>query len=166
MPWVRPLLAFLTSAWMVVLLAAPTERLGVPVAALTYAFGSLICHQRPERSFHLAAAQLPVCARCLGLYLGAAIGVFAVLRRRVAPFAAVEGCVTSNTTRCLRRLLLWAAVPTAITWTSEVSGMWAPSNEARFLAALPLGAAVALTVNYVGCARPPRTGSSPPRIPF
>ena len=37
-----------------------------------YAIGSLICHQLPERSFHLWGAQLPVCARCTGIYAGAA----------------------------------------------------------------------------------------------
>lgn len=30
------------------------------------------CHQRPERSFFFNGRQVPVCARCLGLLLGAA----------------------------------------------------------------------------------------------
>ena|ERR1035438_8581875 len=30
------------------------------------------CHQRPERSFFLRGRQLPICARCFGLTLGAA----------------------------------------------------------------------------------------------
>ena len=37
-------------------------------ARCVYQLGSLICHQRPERSFHLAGVQMPVCARCFGLY--------------------------------------------------------------------------------------------------
>jgi len=41
------------------LLLAPV--LPTAVAAGLYAVGSQICHQRPERSFHLFAAQLPVC---------------------------------------------------------------------------------------------------------
>ena len=56
--------------WLALLILGPT--LPVPLAGALYALGSHICHQRPERSFHLFAAQLPVCARCLGIYAGAA----------------------------------------------------------------------------------------------
>ena len=150
----RLLLVLLTAAWIALLLAAPVSALGAPLSALTYGFGSVICHQRPERSFYLGASQLPVCARCLGLYAGAAIGAMAAL---------LAGQVNRPH---LRRLILLAALPTAITWGSELLGLWSPANATRFLAALPLGAAVALTVNYIECARPPRTGPSPPRIPI
>src|SRR5207248_10680646 len=37
-----------------------------------YGIGAWICHQRPERSFYLWAMQLPVCARCTRIYVGAA----------------------------------------------------------------------------------------------
>ena len=36
-----------------------------------------ICHQNPERSFHLLGEPLAVCQRCTGLYLGFALGVAA-----------------------------------------------------------------------------------------
>ncbi|MBU6997442.1 MAG: DUF2085 domain-containing protein [Theionarchaea archaeon] len=39
-----------------------------------YLFFSPVCHQLPQRSFHIAGHQLPVCARCTGIYLGALIG--------------------------------------------------------------------------------------------
>ena len=32
---------------------------------------SPVCHQKAERCIHVAGAPLPVCARCLGIYLGA-----------------------------------------------------------------------------------------------
>ena len=35
---------------------------------------SRICHQRPERSFAIAGIQMPVCARCSGLYVSGALG--------------------------------------------------------------------------------------------
>src|SRR3989442_2697765 len=60
--------------WLALLVAAPAAAFGVPASGFAYALGSLICHQRPERSFDLFAAQMPVCARCIGLYVGAATG--------------------------------------------------------------------------------------------
>jgi len=34
-------------------------------------FGSAVCHQFPDHSYHIAGIPLPLCARCTGLYLGA-----------------------------------------------------------------------------------------------
>lgn len=151
---VRLLLAAVAALWLILLLAAPSAALGVPVSAATYLFGSFICHQRADRSFHLAAAQLPVCARCFGLYAGAAVLLFAALPRthlKVGPY--------------LRTILLASALPTAVTWSAEVLGAWNPGNAVRFAAALPLGAAVALTVNYVECARTRPSGPRRPPTP-
>lgn len=33
------------------------------------------CHQMPERSFFLKDYQFPVCARCMGVYLGGILGL-------------------------------------------------------------------------------------------
>ena len=39
-------------------------------------FGHFLgCHQMPERSFFIHGYQFPVCARCTGVYLGAAFAV-------------------------------------------------------------------------------------------
>jgi uncharacterized membrane protein len=38
------------------------------------AIGYAICHRIDVRSFHLGARQLPLCARCTGMYLGAMLG--------------------------------------------------------------------------------------------
>ena len=162
---------FLAWAWTVLLLAAPAAALGGLASALTYAIGSFICHQRPERSFYIDAAQLPVCARCFGLYAGAALGLIAGLK----PCATLKFCATlpSNSTFSrwrspsgLRRLVIAAAIPTMVTWSSEMLGIWSPANLTRFIAALPLGAAVAVTVNYLECARRQPTEPRPPRIPI
>jgi uncharacterized membrane protein len=34
-----------------------------------------LCHQQPARSFWMAGAPMAVCARCLGIYIGTAIGL-------------------------------------------------------------------------------------------
>ncbi len=43
--------------------------LGEPVT-WPYAFGALVCHQLPDRSFTIAGNQFPVCERCLAVELG------------------------------------------------------------------------------------------------
>jgi len=39
------------------------------------AIGYSVCHRISERSFHIGSYQLPLCARCSGMYLGAVIGL-------------------------------------------------------------------------------------------
>src|SRR6476646_6878486 len=48
------------------------------------ALGFGICHQIDSHSFTIGGHQLPLCARCSGIYLGAlaCVGMLSVLRRR------------------------------------------------------------------------------------
>jgi uncharacterized membrane protein len=39
------------------------------------AVGYAVCHRISERSFHIGDRQLPLCARCSGMYLGAVVGL-------------------------------------------------------------------------------------------
>jgi uncharacterized membrane protein len=132
---VRALLALTAVTWLALLILAPV--LPVPIAALLYALGSRICHQRPERSFHLFAVQLPVCARCAGIYAGGAAGSLLMLsasvRQRLCGFSP-------------RTLLLAGLLPTLMTIIIEWSGAWAGANDARAAAGMPLGLAVAFVV--------------------
>jgi uncharacterized membrane protein len=96
-----------------------------------YAIGSLVCHQLPARSFHLASVPLPVCARCVGIYAGAAIGAVSRVRWPVAYW---------------RRALVVAALPTAATIGYEWTTFEVPANWIRALAGLPLGAVISLIV--------------------
>jgi uncharacterized membrane protein len=117
--------------WAVILVATPVAASSAPaLSASVYAAASRICHQRPERSFDISGMQMPVCARCAGLYLTGALG-------------ALVGWGFSRRVETRRRqlLLLVAAAPTAVTWTLEFFGVMAFSNTARALAALPLGLA-------------------------
>src|ERR1044072_7313244 len=59
-----------------VLPAALAPVLPSPLAAAVYAAGGFICHQIPDRSFHWHGAQLAVCARCTGIYVGACASAF------------------------------------------------------------------------------------------
>jgi uncharacterized membrane protein len=51
--------------------------LTTPPGFLTRAdsIGYAVCHRIPERSFHIGNYQLPLCARCSGMYLGAMLGL-------------------------------------------------------------------------------------------
>ena len=124
------LLTVLSAVWASLVVAAPA--LPIPLAGVLYLFGSTICHQIPERSFHVDGAQLPVCARCLGIYLGGVLG-----------FASGVAGIRARD----RRLLIAGAVPTMLTVALEWMGLWFPSNAVRAAAAVPLGAAVTLVVS-------------------
>lgn len=78
----RPIAVFLTS--VIVATVTATMVVGAPwlathgypvVAAVIYQVFSPLCHQVPSRSFHLDGAPFAVCARCTGVYFGAAIGL-------------------------------------------------------------------------------------------
>jgi len=47
-----------------------------------YLAGHFTCHQRSDRSFYLNDNQLPVCSRCLGIYLGMSLVFFIALWQR------------------------------------------------------------------------------------
>ncbi len=114
-----------------------------------FALGHVICHQRPERSFFSCGVQWPVCGRCSGLYLGAAAGALLALalgrrqqgRRTTTP--------DSDAVRW-RRILVVAALPTAVLWTIEFVGNLDPGTIARFALALPLGMAASGWLAAVG----------------
>jgi uncharacterized membrane protein len=129
-----PLAALLTTAailWVLLLIASPLAASRGHARYLTaavYQAGSLVCHQRPERSFHLDGVQLPVCARCFGLYASGALGVL---------IALLGGWRWS--TRAARIALASAAVPIAASVGLEWIGAIATTNVFRMFTALPLG---------------------------
>lgn len=106
------------------------------VTAFAYTVGSLVCHQLPERSFHVAGMQFPVCARCTGLYLGGIVGVALWLSRR-------QRVMTNETARWA---LLIAALPTLATLATAQLGWWDPANALRASLAAPLGVAVGVVL--------------------
>lgn len=141
-------LAVAALAWWLALAATPGMRQagGVPsvAAGLFHAACGRICHQQPGRSFARAGVQWPVCGRCAGLYAGAVVGAWVAwgdLRRRRRRRLAVPAPGT------WRLPLVAAALPTALTWGLEASGLAGVSTAIRFAAALPLGALAAWAVS-------------------
>jgi len=109
---------------------------------VVYLTGSLLCHQLPERSFHLWGSPMPVCARCVGIYAGAAISaLIAVGARRSRAESASGGALQTA------RLALFVAVlPTAATLVYEWSTGRTPENWIRAAAGVPIGGVVAWIV--------------------
>jgi uncharacterized membrane protein len=108
------------------------------LAFVLYGVGAVVCHQLPERSFHAWGAQLPVCARCTGIYLGAAMAAFSVGGRpTIGRLRLVDRA---------RTLLVVAILPTIVTLVYEWITGDTPSNAVRAVAGAPLGAAAAFVV--------------------
>ena len=131
-------LAIGSVAWFALVVLAPD--LPPVLAAAVYGLGGVVCHQRPERSFHWHGAQLAVCARCTGIYLGA----WATLI--LAPLPPSSYTRWAGPPARIARLLAVAAVPMALTLAAEWTGVWIPSKVTRAGTGVLLGGAVALIV--------------------
>ncbi|MEW6319991.1 MAG: DUF2085 domain-containing protein [Acidobacteriota bacterium] len=122
--------------WVAAVLLAPLLP-GGAVPAAVYLVGGLVCHQQADRSFHLDGAQVAVCARCLGLYAGGAIGtvLWSLVRRRARwPGLGVRGP------------LAVLAAPTIGSVALGTLGWWDAGNVARAGLAVPLGVAAGVLV--------------------
>jgi uncharacterized membrane protein len=141
----RPILVVLPVTWIAALGAATVTSSLPSVGVAAYAFsaavyevGSFLCHQLSERSFHFRGAQLPVCARCVGLYVGAGVAAVAASR--------LSGSTSRKVWDRARVLLAVAALPTAVTLIGEWFSGHMPSHWIRAAAGFPLGAIVMLIV--------------------
>ena len=147
--WALAALAVLWAAALpIAAYAASQPAAGSPAsyfALAVYALGSVICHQRPERSFHLWAAQLPVCARCAGIYAGAALGgIAAVARTESEQASGQRGQALSD--RTARIALLLAVLPAIVSLGYEWMTGDTPSNTIRGATGVLIGVAAAWLV--------------------
>jgi uncharacterized membrane protein len=128
----------MSKAWAVAPIAFVVAAVAVPYCSshgwfacsfpLSYGF-SLVCHQHPERCFWLFGAPIAVCARCLGIYLGAATGLLLRVSRRSAI-----------------HLLTIAATLNLTEWLTEFAGVHGNWRDVRFVLGLALGAAGAMLI--------------------
>ena len=123
--------------WLAALLLAPmaVAHGGAASAVLvTYQAGSLVCHQRPERSLRVSGTQMPVCARCFGLYAGFVAGALAIS-------TITSKGRSSAGARQTRILLASAAAPMVLSVALEMAGGIEPTNLLRLVTGVPFGAA-------------------------
>jgi uncharacterized membrane protein len=113
------------------IIAAPMAKAdGHPaVAAAIYKGFSYLCHQIPERSFHLGGQKFAVCSRCTGLYSGFALAtlIYPLTRSLKRP----------DTPRIF--WLLLAALPLAIDFSLGYFSLWQNTHLSRFVTGALLG---------------------------
>jgi uncharacterized membrane protein len=115
-----------------IVLAPISQAFGHPaIAASIYKTFSFVCHQIPERSFHLAGHQFGVCSRCTGLYAGFAVAAL------LYPLA-----------RSLQRVdtpsplwLVLATLPLVVDFALGYFSVWSNTHLSRFLTGALLSSA-------------------------
>jgi hypothetical protein len=161
----RPAFAAASVAWAALLLLAPViasqpraSQNGARFVVAVYGIASLLCHQLPERSFRVSSVQMPVCARCAGIYFGAAIAC--IVSAGARSFQPSRGRSPESLALGWRSLgeprvaLAVAVVPTLATllyeWTTGVM----PAHWTRAAAGVPIGAVAAwLVFRHAGVGR-------------
>jgi uncharacterized membrane protein len=115
------------------------------------AIGYSVCHRIGERSFHIGSYQLPLCARCSGMYLGAMTGlVFQSVigwKRSKIPhwsiiallvvFVAAFGIDGSNSYLYLLKQVSPGILP-------NIPNLYVPNNTLRLLTGSGMGLGIAV----------------------
>jgi hypothetical protein len=138
-------------------------------SVFVYLAGSVLCHQIPARSFFLWGSQMPVCARCTGIYAGAAVSALMAIGARRLRAEGASACLAEarvDVERAeagrlqpsgrrspkgfalhgARSALFVAVVPTAATLVYEWTTGQTPANWIRAAAGVPIGVVVAWIV--------------------
>ena len=97
---------------------------------------SYLCHQIPERSFHLAGHPFAVCSRCTGLYAGFAVATLAL--------PLVRSLKRTDTPHVI--WLLLSGVPLAIDFGLTYFGVWENNHFTRVTTGALFGAVAAIYV--------------------
>lgn len=123
---------------MALVIAAPVaaaEGLAQPAARIYQAF-SYLCHQLPERSFHIGVHSFAVCSRCTGLYAGFALATLAL--------PLVWSLQRTDTPRLIWLILsVW---PLVIDFGLTYFGVWANNHFTRVMTGGLFGAVAAIYV--------------------
>jgi uncharacterized membrane protein len=133
---VRPVVAAGWLAACLGALAAPilASQACFAAASVLYFLFSRICHQIPDRSFHLLGYSLAVCHRCFGVYVGLFLGCFADMP------------MMHRSPRHRRLWVLGAMAPLALDALAPVAGLWANSAFSRFSTGLLFGTLISSLV--------------------
>jgi len=105
------------------------------------AIGYAVCHQIPGRSFFLEERQLPLCARCSGMYLGAWVGFLYLFNKNK------EGGMPARTAliplAVLALLFIMDGINSYLTFFNPTPLLYEPQNWLRLLTGSGLGLGIA-----------------------
>ena len=132
------LLAAVALLIAIAVIAAPAalSRGHADFSRVIYQGFSYLCHQIPERSFHLAGHPFAVCSRCTGLYAGFALATLAL------PLA--RSLKRTDTPHII--WLLLSAVPLAIDFGLTYFGVWENNHFTRVTTGALFGAVAAIYI--------------------
>ncbi|MCY7375527.1 MAG: DUF2085 domain-containing protein [Pyrinomonadaceae bacterium] len=125
-------------AWLFAIVLAPIAETNdlTGVSNPIYRFFSFICHQIPDRSFHVHEHAFAVCSRCFGVYFGLFFGfvIYPLLRRveETEPFP--------------RFWLFLAMIPMGVDWSLGFFDVWANTHFSRFTTGAILGTVCGLFI--------------------
>ena len=122
--------------WLLLIVSPPFLINSGFSAAPVYSFYGYICHQLPERSFHVLGHQFAVCSRCFGVYFGLLVGALAY--RLWRPIESVEPLP--------RFWLFLSMIPISIDWSLGFFEIWENNHISRFITGLVLGVACAVFI--------------------
>jgi uncharacterized membrane protein len=100
--------------------------------------GSLVCHQRPERTLLVGGRYLPVCARDTGAFLGLLLGYALLLSLRKKEAKGPPNLI----------LTLAMLIPMLVDSFGQMLGFWISTNDIRLITGLLFGAALAPFLIY------------------
>lgn len=107
------------------------------------AIGYAVCHRIDLRSFHLGDRQLPLCARCSGMYLGAMLGLgyqLIIGRRRsgTPPWKVIVP------TAVLALAFIFDGINSFLSLIEQSAILYQPTNALRLFTGTGMGLAIAI----------------------
>lgn len=156
----RPKLA-LVVALVAILIALPQA--GGALLAVTHAVGFSVCHQLLEHSLHMDRQQLPLCARCTGIYMGFLVGLMGLavqgkLRASMLPSWPLVGILLGSFV-----LMGLDGFNSLLTFLFGAPQWYQPTNLGRLATGTAAGASLALLLmpllNDALWAKPDRSAS-------
>src|SRR5437660_412435 len=134
--WLALSLITLTIVTAIVIAPLALAQGHVGFASAIYKTFSFLCHQIPERSFHIAGYQFAVCSRCTGLYSGFA---FATLT-----YPLIRSLKRTDTPRII--WLLLSAVPLVVDFSLTYFGIWQNTHLTRLASGALFGSVAAIFI--------------------
>lgn len=106
-----------------------------------YSFGDIWCHQMRDRSLFINGNQMPVCARCFGLFVGIPIGIMLSIIVRIKVYERIH--------RRILTALFIGYTPLAVDSAGQIMGLWISTNLIRAITGAVAGLSFGLILGML-----------------